>query len=45
MTVFRGKMTEDFEYADDLARCVIIVDIPSPSLTDPRNILKQEFLN
>lgn len=45
MGVLRGKLSEGFDFPDDLARLVIIVGIPYPLYTDPRVILKKDYLD
>jgi len=34
MGVYRGKISEGIDFSDDMARCVIAVGIPLPSLKD-----------
>jgi len=38
-------ISEGLNFSDNLARCVIVVGIPHPQITDPRVILKQDYLN
>lgn len=45
MGVCRGRISEGLDFSDNAARCVIIVGIPYPQMTDPRVILKKEFLD
>jgi Fanconi anemia group J protein len=34
--VCRGKVSEGIDFADELARAVVIIGIPFPSLVDPK---------
>ena len=43
-SVLRGSCSEGIDYSDDLARLVIVVGIPFPSLADVKVQLKKEFL-
>ena len=45
MGVCRGRVSEGLDFADNAARCVIIVGIPYPQMTDCKVILKKDFLN
>ncbi len=45
MAVLRGKLSEGFDFEGDLARMVIVVGIPYPLYTDPRVILKRDYLD
>jgi len=45
MGVLRGKLSEGFDFSDDLARMVIVVGIPYPLYTEPRIILKKDYLD
>ena len=45
MGVCRGRISEGLDFSDKAARCVIIVGIPFPQMTDPKVILKKEFLD
>ena len=45
MGVCRGRISEGLDFSDKAARCVIVVGVPYPQLTDPRVILKKEFLD
>jgi len=45
MGVCRGRISEGLDFSDNAARCVIIVGIPYPQMTDPRVILKKDFLD
>ena len=45
MGVCRGRISEGLDFSDNAARCVIVVGIPYPQMTDPRVMLKQNFLN
>jgi chromosome transmission fidelity protein 1 len=41
LSVIGGKMSEGINFADDMARCVIIVGLPYPDMTDP--VLKEKM--
>uniref|UniRef100_A0AC35UAZ8 DNA helicase n=1 Tax=Rhabditophanes sp. KR3021 TaxID=114890 RepID=A0AC35UAZ8_9BILA len=41
--VFRGKISEGIDFADDLARCVISVGIPFPNYTDEQVVEKKKY--
>ncbi|EDR26949.1 regulator of telomere elongation helicase 1 rtel1, putative [Entamoeba dispar SAW760] len=43
--VFRGKLSEGIDFGDDMARVVIIVGIPYPSLGDINVNLKRDYNN
>lgn len=45
MGVCRGRISEGLDFSDNAARCVIIVGIPFPQMTDPKVILKKEYLD
>ena len=45
MGVCRGRISEGLDFSDRAARCVIVVGIPYPQITDPRVILKKEYLD
>ena len=45
MGVCRGRISEGLDFSDNAARCVIIVGIPYPQMTDPKVILKKEYLD
>lgn len=45
MGVCRGRISEGLDFSDDAARCVIIVGIPYPQMTDPKVVLKKEYLD
>ena len=45
MGVCRGRISEGLDFSDRAARCVIIVGIPYPQMTDPKVVLKKEFLD
>jgi chromosome transmission fidelity protein 1 len=35
LSVIGGKMSEGINFADDMARCVVVVGLPYPDCTDP----------
>lgn len=35
LSVIGGKMSEGINFADDMARCVVVVGLPYPDITDP----------
>ena len=41
--VCKGKLSEGYDFKDDLARVVIIVGIPFPDISDPKYIIKKTF--
>jgi len=43
--VCRGRISEGLDFSDNAARCVIIVGVPYPQMTDPRVILKKDYLD
>lgn len=45
MGVCRGRISEGLDFTDDAARLVMIVGIPYPMLTDPKVILKKNYLD
>ena len=45
MGVCRGRISEGLDFSDRAARCVIVVGIPYPMMTDPKVILKKEYLD
>ena len=45
MGVCRGRISEGLDFSDNAARCVVIVGIPFPQMTDPKVILKKEYLD
>lgn len=45
MGVCRGRISEGLDFSDNAARCVMIVGIPYPQMTDPKVILKKEYLD
>ena len=45
MGVCRGRISEGLDFSDDAARCVDIVGIPYPQMTDPKVVLKKEYLD
>lgn len=45
MGVCRGKISEGLDFSDDAARLVLIVGIPYPNLTDPKIVLKKNYLD
>ena len=45
MGVCRGRISEGVDFKDRKARCVIIVGVPFPCITDPKIILKQHYLH
>ena len=45
MGVCRGRISEGLDFSDNAARCVIVIGIPYPMMTDPKVILKKDFLD
>ena len=45
LAVCRGKISEGIDFADDNGRAVIITGLPFPLYTDPRVILKRQYLD
>lgn len=45
MGVCRGRISEGLDFSDNAARCVIVVGIPYPQMTDPKVILKKDYLD
>jgi regulator of telomere elongation helicase 1 len=43
--VCRGKISEGIDFADNYGRAVIITGLPFPLFTDPRVILKRQYLD
>ena len=41
MSVIGGKMSEGINFSNDMARCVVIVGLPYPDITDP--VLKEKM--
>ncbi len=41
MGVCRGKLSEGYDYPDDLARLVVVVGVPFMNIKDPKIILKR----
>lgn len=41
--VYRGKVSEGLDFADENARAVINIGIPYPAFKDPRVVLKKEY--
>ena len=42
--VCRARISEGIDFSDDAARMVIVVGIPYPNLTDPKIILRRNYL-
>lgn len=45
MGVCRGRISEGLDFSDNAARCVIVIGIPYPQMTDARVILKKDYLD
>jgi len=45
MGVCRGRISEGLDFSDNAARCVIVIGIPYPMMTDPKVILKKDYLD
>ena len=45
MGVCRGRISEGLEFSDNAARCVIIVGIPYPMISDSKVVLKKDYLD
>ncbi|KAM3723136.1 Fanconi anemia group J protein [Dirofilaria immitis] len=43
MAVFRGKVSEGIDFADDRARCVVTIGIPFPNVMDEQVIEKKKY--
>uniref|UniRef100_A0A0R3RQJ4 Helicase ATP-binding domain-containing protein n=1 Tax=Elaeophora elaphi TaxID=1147741 RepID=A0A0R3RQJ4_9BILA len=43
MAVFRGKVSEGIDFADDRARCVVAVGIPFPNAMDEHVVEKKKY--
>ena len=44
MGVCRGRISEGLDFSDKAARCVIMIGIPYPQISDPKVILKKDYL-
>jgi chromosome transmission fidelity protein 1 len=44
-SIIGGKMSEGINFADDLARCVVVVGLPYPDLSDPVLVEKMKSLD
>lgn len=45
MGVCRGRISEGLDFSDNAARMVMVVGIPFPQVTDPKVILKRQYLD
>ncbi len=45
LAVCRGKISEGIDFADNNGRAVIITGLPFPLFTDPRVVLKRQYLD
>ena len=45
MGVCRGRISEGLDFSDNAARCVVIVGVPYPQMTNPKIVLKKEYLD
>ena len=45
MGVCRGRISEGLDFSDNAARCVMVVGVPYPMMTDPKVLLKQQYLD
>ena len=45
MAVSKGKLSEGYDFADELARAVFLVGVPYPPVQDRRIMLKKNYLN
>ncbi len=45
LCVINGKMSEGINFANDMARCVLIVGLPYPDITDPELQEKMQLLD
>ena len=45
MGVCRGRISEGLDFSDNAARCVIVVGVPYPMMTDPKVILKKDYFD
>jgi regulator of telomere elongation helicase 1 len=45
MGVCRGKISEGMDFSDRAARCVIVVGVPYAQMSDPKVVLKKDYLD
>jgi len=45
LCVINGKMSEGINFANDMARCVLVVGLPYPDITDPELKMKMHLLD
>ena len=43
VSVCRGKVSEGYDFNDDLARVVMIIGLPYPNIGDTKIIMRQEY--
>ena len=43
--VFRGSFSEGYDFSDHDARCVIIIGMPFPNLSDIKLIMQRHYLD
>ena len=43
VSVCRGKVSEGYDFNDELARAVMIIGLPYPNIGDTKIIMRQEY--
>ena len=43
LAVARGKISEGYDFPDNMARAAIIIGVPFPNVKDPKVVLKSEY--
>lgn len=44
LAVMGGKLSEGFDFTDEMARAIFVVGIPFPYVKDPKIVAKKEFV-